>query len=202
MDQTADIFNRHLNKILDGGVSQADVAKMINLSPQHLSDLKCGRRPLSELVARRFGAAFNVDFRLLLNVSQIDYAASQPPANRTMLPLLVEPVEGDPVMHPKWDGAYAEVPSAASYKLKDALQPYVLQFCNVDYASRLHQNDHVLISQGPNELARIVVIKQKAKCFLARADNRTWIRLRDKKQLSIGCHVVGHCLAVLWSPLA
>jgi transcriptional regulator with XRE-family HTH domain len=47
-----------LEKLASKGFSQAQVAEVVGLTPQFLSDIKCGRRPLTDAVARRLSEHF------------------------------------------------------------------------------------------------------------------------------------------------
>ena len=50
------------------GLSQTQIAKRVGTPTQYVSDVKHGRRPLSELFARRLGEEFKVNFLWLLGV--------------------------------------------------------------------------------------------------------------------------------------
>ena len=55
-----------LEQLQKNGLTQAQIAAAVGLSPQFLSDVMKGRRPLTELVARRIGERFHVDYRRVL----------------------------------------------------------------------------------------------------------------------------------------
>jgi transcriptional regulator with XRE-family HTH domain len=51
--------------------TQQEIATRAGLTPQLLADLKQGRRPLTELVARRLADEYGVDFAWLLGRSDV-----------------------------------------------------------------------------------------------------------------------------------
>jgi transcriptional regulator with XRE-family HTH domain len=194
-----------IEQLIEQGFTQAQIAGAAGVSPQYLSDILCRRRPLTELVARRIGEKFPVDYRALLGPesrgSQSGLVSSPSSTAGEWLPVFPFPIEGDPLCHPRWDGTYVQVPAMAAPKLISAVHPYVLRFRNNDLERRLHKNDLVLISQSPKESAQIVVIKAQKKCLLCRRNGQSWVRVANKKVLTGACDVVGHCVGVLWSAL-
>lgn len=193
-----------LNQLRDRGLSQAAIAYEIGLTPQYLSDLKHGRRGLTELVARRLSERFHVDLDRLLERSTAPprSAAATLRERCEMLPILPHPVEGDPLEHPRWDGTFAHVPAVAWRLVAQARQPYVLRFGHNDVEGRLQRDDLVLISQTVSRTAEICVVRTGRKCFLARLQNDRWVRLANREVLPEDAEAVGHCLGILWSPLA
>jgi transcriptional regulator with XRE-family HTH domain len=194
-----------LDRLADQGLSQVDIAQSIGVAPQFLSDLKTGRRHLSELTARRLAAAFGVDHRSLMTTEP---GTSTPASVRRIvagsgdwLPVLPHPVECAPTAHPRWKGTYFHVPAIAGPALAKAVDPYVLRYANDDVTGRLHKGDCLLMSQRPNDKAEIVVIRSGNKCFLARRRNAEWVRVADGQLLGSQDPVVGHCLGIVWSSL-
>jgi len=187
------------------GVTQAKIAREIGVAPQFFCDLLRHRRPLTELIARRLGDYFKVDYRSLLtpqgSAPQAALASDTFVGSGTCLPILPHPVEGDPKLHRRWNGNYVQVPSVAMQKLVAATDPYVLRYGNPDTEDRLHAGDLVLISQSLNDTAQISVVKTGRKCSLCRRKNRRWVRLATGEALSSDAVVVGHCLGILWSTL-
>ncbi len=195
--------NTLLEQLANKGFTQAQVAEAVGLTPQFLSDIKMGRRPLTEQVARRVSERYQVELEWLMGREAGSLTSGMfgpPPESGQWLPVFPHPIEGEPQLHPAWEGSFVHVPAIATPKLAAALQPYVLRFRNSDVNGRLHKNDLVLISQSPNESAQIVVVRQGRKCFLARRKDRNWVRLANGKSLTARS-VVGHCLGVLWSAL-
>ena len=191
------------------GHKQQEIAAQAGLPVQQLSDIKHGRRKITELVARRLGHAFHVNFQWLTGSSDsmdppapVVALAATSSSGGIWLPLHPHPVEGDPRLVPDWDGSGTEVFAAALPKLAQAQWPYVLVFNHDDVEGRLRKGDRVLISQSVNPKAEISVIRQGRKCFLARPQaDGTWRRVANDVSLAASCRSVGHCLAVIWSPL-
>lgn len=200
-----DSFNEFIEQLIEQGFSQAEIAGAAGVSPQYLSDIRCFRRPLTELIARRIGERFSVDFRLLMGQEsrgpQPGLAAGPSTLAGEWLPVFPQPIEGDPIRHPRWEGTYVQVPAMAAPKLVGAVHPYVLRFRSDDIEGRLHKNDLVLISQRPKESAQIVVVRTGKKCFLCRRKAAEWLRVANGQVLTGACEVVGHCVGILWSAL-
>ncbi len=198
-------FNELIEQLIKQDFSQAQIAGAAGISPQYLSDIRCGRRPLTELVARRIGEKFLVDYRSLLGQEnrgpQPGLGSGPSTIAGEWLPVFPQPIEGDPIRHPRWEGTYVQVPTMAAPKLIGAVHPYVLRFRRNDIEGRLHRNDLVLISQSPKESAQIVVVRTGKKCFLCRRKGRRWVRVAERQVLLGAFDVVGHCVGVLWSAL-
>jgi hypothetical protein len=192
-----------LDELAKRGISQAQVAAGVGVTRQYLNDVVYSRRPLSELLARRIGEQFQVDFQWLLGRQSMPAKTATTGVGDTgvWLPVLPHPVEGNPRMHPRWEGTFLPVPPIALPTLAMAVDPYVLRFLQNDVERRLHKNDLVLVSQTPDEIASIVVVRAGKKCFLARRKGRDWVRLANGDVLDGDLPVVGHCIGVLWSSL-
>lgn len=193
-----------VDKLVDQGLSQAQIAGEIGIAPQYLSDILRDRRPMTELIARRIGEKFLVDYRGLLGQPTHEPHARlkmDPSSFAPWLPIFPHPIEGEPLCHPRWEGTLVQVPGIAASKLTGAVHPYVLRYRNNDVEGRLHKNDCVLISQRPKESAPIVVIKTGKKCFLCRRKGKSWFRVADGREITGVCEVVGHCVGILWSAL-
>jgi transcriptional regulator with XRE-family HTH domain len=207
VDPRSDLPTRRLKSVLEElaqqDISQAQVAAAVGISRQFLNDVLSARRPLSELLARRIEERFGFDFLWLLGRQSLapKAVALGSRASVVWLPVLPHPVEGDPRVHPRWDGTYIQVPPIALPILVRALSPYVLRFQENDVEHRLHKNDLALVSQTPDETAPIVVALTGKKCFLARRKAQKWIRLANGAVLGSDVTVVGHCLGILWSAL-
>ena len=192
------------------GLTQQRVAAQAGLPSQYLSDIKCGGRHMTELVARRLGEQFHVNYQWLLGTSPTmapTRAQAQSPDSSTgstakWLPLFPHPIEGEPRENPAWDGTGLEVAGAAAAKLSLATQPYVLRFGHDDPRGRLRQGDFILISQAPAQAAEISVVAYRKRLFLARAaEDGSWERVAKGKQLPPDCPIKGHCLGIVWSSL-
>ena len=200
-------FNDLLELLSTQGFTQAQIAAKAGLPPQYLSDIKRSRRPMTELVARRLGEAFEVNFQWLLGTSASmnpppSQSAAQPASGASWLPLFSHPIEGEPRAHPQWDGTGIEIAGAAAAKLLLAKRPYLLRFGRNDVRGRLRSGDLILISQVESEEAEIQVVRYRKKCFLARAnDDGSWTRVATGKPLDADCPVTGHCVGIVWSSL-
>lgn len=191
------------------GVPQREVAARTRVPTQYLSDVKHGRRPLTELFARRLNDEFGVDYLWLLGRNpatrtprfRVGLNTSEP--KRVWLPVFPHPVEGDPQAQSVWDGTAVEVAGAPAAQAALARDPYVLRFGVDDRKSRLRTNDLVLISQAVNPDAEVQVLKLEGKAFLARDTPTGWEPLSPRRTMSSGKPlVIGHALGILWGPLA
>lgn len=199
----------HLLDLLSGqGMTQVKVASKAGLPAQYLSDIKQGRRPMTELVARRLGEEFDVNFQWLLGTSGTmenpkPHSSASPTGSNLWIPLFPHPIAGEPRAHPDWDGAGVEVAGAAAARLLRAKFPYVLQYGHDDIEGRLQQGDLILVSQAPVGDTEISVISYRKKSFLARrSDKGGWIRVANGKELSADCPIAGHCIGIIWSSLS
>jgi len=211
----AGLATQRLNDLLEllagQELTQIQIASRAGLPPQYISDIKKGRRPMTELVARRLGDEFDVDYQWLLGTSgsmerpkprSAATSAATSFCSSSWLPLFPNPIEGEPRAHPGWDGAGIEVAGAAAAKLVVSILPYVLRFGRADIEGRLRKGDLILISQVSNDDAEIHVVRYRKKCFLARANEEGgWSRVADGNKLPGDCPVTGHCVGVVWSPL-
>ena len=198
-----------LTRLTQQGTSQQQAALRAGLPPQYLSDIKNGRRPMTELVARRIGQEFRVNYQWLLGLSEtiepviLRDSAPTPSGERSWLPVFSQPVSGDPQTLPQWDGTRLEISGAAATKLKLLKWPYVLRLGSDDLRGRLQKGDLVLISQSSTEQAEINVISYRQKLFLARRQSdETWERIAKGNKLTEVCSVAGYCVAILWSDLS
>ena len=185
------------------GLTQQQIAAKAGLPAQYLSDIKHGRRPMTELVARRLAQAFQVNFEWLLGSSDIqEVSLLRPRVGGAWLPLFSHPVTGDPQGDPGWTGAGVELSGAAAAKVSEAHLPYILQFGHDDVQGRLRAGDLILISQSSDASAAISVVRHQKKLFLARPQpNGTWKRVANGNSLPASCAVVGHCVGIVWSSL-
>ena len=211
MDEVAEVRGQRLaallQKLTEQGYTQQAVASQTGVPAQYLSDLKAGRRSLSELYARRLAEEFDVDHRWLLGETTDHEHAVVPGRGRAAersvwLPVFSDPIEGEPRSQPNWDGSSVEISGAAAAKVLLATQPYVLRFGASDHEGRLRKNDLVLISQAVVESANIHVLRAHRGRFLARrAENGIWIRLATKDALPATAVPVGHCVGIVWGLL-
>jgi transcriptional regulator with XRE-family HTH domain len=203
---------RRLNELLDlqqeRGLTQQQIARQANIPAPYLSDIKHDRRPLTELVARRLGQEFNVNYEWLLGQSdRMQRTSERPAASGTLwLPILPHPIEGDPRAQAIWDGTSIELTGIHEAKLAAAQSPYVLRFGRSDRAQRLRQGDLILMSQASEKSAEISVIKSGQNLYLARRAGNQWQRVAEGKGQSAllpsTVPSVGHCLGIIWGALS
>jgi hypothetical protein len=197
-------LNELLAQLAEKGVNQSAVARRAGMPVAFLSDLKRGQRQMTELIARRLGEEFNVDYGWLLGLtadSERPVFRSKAGGERTLVPLLDVPVAGDPRAHKRWKGAYVELVGIAAVKAAQSAQPYVLRFGNNDHAGRLKKGDHILVSQSASDSAELSVVVDGSKLFLARRQSGNWIRAATGQPIRGEGSVAGHCVGVIWAPL-
>jgi transcriptional regulator with XRE-family HTH domain len=200
-------FVEFLEFLSQQGYKQSQIAAKVGLPAQYISDIKCGRRPLTELVARRLGEQFDVGYEWLMGSSASmdsprSKAAVMPGGSGAWLPLFSDPIEGEPNKHPKWSGAGIEVTGVAAAKLPMTTLPYILKYGRNDREGRLKQGDFVLISQARFEDAEFQVVRYRRMSVLARAgENGGWIVAADGRELPSNSRVIGHCVGIVWAPL-
>jgi transcriptional regulator with XRE-family HTH domain len=187
------------------GISQAQVARRANVPPQYVSDVRNERRPLTELFARRLADEFGFNFQWLLGLEDSPERSvlSVPPSPREKfwLPMIGEPIAGEPREHPRWNGAYTELSGVAAAKAAQVVQPYVLQLGHGDREGRLRKGDCVLVSQATADNAKLSIVRCGKKILLARKKGAKWLRVATGEPLRGDCDVTGHCVGVVWSAL-
>jgi hypothetical protein len=185
-----------LHELSSQGYTQGEVAGKIGVPAQYHSDIKNGRRPVTELVARRLGEQFGRNYRWLLGSAELHQDA-----RRIGLPLFPHPIEGDPRSHPAWKGERVEVAGEAEPKVARAKDPYVVRFGHNDVQGRIWKGDLILVSQEPF-VATISIVKFRSKLFLARRrPDELWERVGNGASLPAKCPVVGHCIGIVWGSL-
>lgn len=200
-------FQELLASLERQGLKQKQVAARLQMPPQYISDVKVGRRQMTELFARRVGAEFDVDYLWLLANSQ----GREPPRMRSQeavsvarlwLPVLGRPTEGDPKLATQWDGTTIEIAGAAAAQAQAAVHPYVLRIDREDPKGELRTSDLVLVSQTENVHARIYVIQSGRQILLARQGSQfRWEPLIRERLASAEIRIVGACLGLIWRSL-
>jgi transcriptional regulator with XRE-family HTH domain len=196
---------------------QTDVAERLGVSPQYLSDVKRGRRPLSERIAWRIEDTFGVNHLWLLHGQGEAGEVTPPPrrvagarAERTALPVLPSLEWGDPRQSMKWRGLLMELGGPAAAASCRATDPYLL---HLDYdapKANLKENDLLLISQedepGDHEIVVLAQVERAEdgarSLLLARRDGETdFTALRPHARIKDDPQIVGLCLGVVWRSL-
>lgn len=196
-------------------LSQRSLAARLQLPAHYLSDYKHRNRQLTERVARRIEEQFGYPWGWLMGISDEGApAAIKIPEIPTdarggnFLPILAHPIQGEPRLHPKWDGSILELPPAALAQLPQATQPYILRFGADDRENRLRRGDLVLMSQAPPVQntgieSVIQVIRAGRGMYLARRRQEGWVHLAPAAHLSpTECYTVhGHAISIVWGRL-
>ena len=195
-----------LEQLAAHGVKQREMAFELHVPTQYLSDLKHGRRPISEQFARRFAETYRVSAAWLLHGEGArdlpDFAvASAQTAGACLLPVLSAPAQGDPRHSPHWDGSVLPISGAAAAAAERAKLPFVLRIGDDIPSGRLKRNDLVLCSQEPRVDAAMVIVRAKGKAVLAQVGGKD-----DFKTLSAGRPIpdaepIGYCVGVIWALL-
>ena len=183
------------------GITQREIAVRACVPTGYLSDVKMGRRGLTELFARRLQDEFGYDHQWLMGLSN----APQPPrfsGSVEGLPVLDQLIEGPPRTQTCWDGSVLELSGVGAERAAGAREPYAFKFSGQDRHARLQPTDLVLISQTANEAAQIHVVKLRGKLFLARRGSPgRWEALEPRRAVAAEAAVVGHCVGLLWGRL-
>jgi plasmid maintenance system antidote protein VapI len=202
-------FMKLLESLAVKGISQQAAAIRMQVPPQYISDVKSGRRAVTELFARRFGQEFGIDYNWLLgaetgiDVPMDSISAANPDTGKVRLPVLPHPVRGEPHTCATWDGTSVELAGTVAMKVLIADKPYVLRFGAIDRLGIILKNDLVLISQANNPKAKIHVLSQGTKMFLARRNpRRQWEPVFKSRMISDQpISLAGHCLGIVWRSL-
>ena len=211
-----DVCRQRLQELLDTlsaqGVTQQQVAIRAGVPPQYVSDVRCGRRGLTELFARRLGGEFGIDYQWLMGGKSPKDAPPlggkapgrvEPRASGLlMIPVLPALVQGEPRNSPLWDGSLFEVSGAAAAASGRARQPYVLRLGADDHDGRVRAGDLILICQEPSDSAEIGVIRLQDRLVLARRlASGGWRSMTTGRRLAGKVEPVGYCIALVWAPL-
>lgn len=191
------------------GLTQQAVAARAGVPSQYLSDVKNGRRLLSELLARRLNEEFGVDHVWLMTGEgtmtppRVPRAETRPQdAEVVMVPIVGQPIVGDPRISLAWDGSLVALTGPPAMKAKQASHAYILRLHHDDFTGRLRKGDLVLISQGNLEFGEIQVIQTRGLPVLARrGKGGAIIPLKNGKAIAAGATVLGTCVCIVWAAL-
>jgi transcriptional regulator with XRE-family HTH domain len=196
------------------GLTQQEIALRTKVPPQYLSDVKTGRRTLTELYARRLSEEFGVDHAWLLGRDERPIASraapTTPPAGTLLrLPVLSRPITGNPNSSGAWDGTYLELSGAAAAQAAAAESPYIWRFNGSDYGGRLRPGDLILVSQEGGRRAGVNLVRYPGGIAAARREKSgEWTLLtavqrpRDKLETVKSSELVGIVLGIVWGGTA
>ncbi len=200
-----------LAMLRESGVSQHDIGVRTGVGSQYVSDVKNGRRALTELFARRLADEFGVDSRWLLTgigvppMSTLDQVAGtrRGRSPTVVLPVLPELVDGNPRAAACWDGTMVElgIPAAVA-AVERAVDPYVLQLGHGDRDGRLRVRDLILISQAAEPEASLAVVRGDGFLRLVRCSRSgRWRDVENGDPLADNPEVIGRGIAIVWGSL-
>lgn len=198
----AERFEQLLAKLSQEGINQSRIAVRTGLPPQYISDVKMGRRTVTELFARRLADVFGVDYEWLIGKSASESVAAHSTAPITSLALVTAPIVGDPRDSKDWTGTYVDVTALIARRAEGAIAPYILKFGAVDRRGRIAKGDFLLMSQNPAGDAPIKVVQVGKTLYLARRVAGRWEPLaRALKPIAYDVDVVGECLGIVWGAM-
>jgi hypothetical protein len=188
------------------GLTQQQVAAGAMLNPQYLSDLKHGRRTLTELAARRLGEKYEVNHDWLLGLSAsrepTGFSSAFASGHTRWVPVFPHPVQGEPQSISDWDGTSVEVVGAAAAQVSHAIWPYAVRFNGTDSRGRLREGDLILITQAVSADAELSVVRHRGRQYIARRlEGGNWERVANGDELPGEAAVCGHCLGIIWGSL-
>ena len=194
-----------LRQLAERGTNQQQVARRLNVPPSYLSDVKLGRKSLSDTFARSFCNEFGVGLDWLLDGTgpQIkpQLASTASSAGPVLAPIFSQPIEGDPQRVGAWDGSRVELAGAAATRALRAHHPYVLRSPIDDKLGRIRQNDLILIDQNTTEPISLVVIRDRDNSLLARQTEKGYRSLEAGRAVRGKPSLIGVCLGIVWATL-
>ena len=194
-----------LQQLGQQGETQQRVAKRMGVPAQYLSDVKAGRRTLTELFARRFAEEFGVDYLWLLGMSDspqpVKASSTSVHCAVQAIPVFRDLITGDPYQHAAWDGSLIQICGLAAIKAQAAVLPYILRLESQDYLGRLQMGDLLLVAQDSNEDATIHILKQRGKLLLGRRSDGQWVRVVTGSPVSGAIESSGHIVGIVWGEI-
>jgi transcriptional regulator with XRE-family HTH domain len=204
-------LNVLLDRLQAQGITQREVGVRTGVGSQYVSDLRAGRRAVTELFARRMGEEFNFDFLwLLTGAGDLRRPSALDPGEATssrspgvvLLPLLRCPELGDPRATASWDGSLFELTGQPAAIAARAVNPYVLRLGHGDYGGQLQLGDLLLVSQAAEAQAPLAVVRQRDILSIARlTDGGKWRSLETGKLVPGSVEPVARCVGLVWRPL-
>lgn len=204
--ERAERLDAILRRLTKEGMTQRSVAAELNVPPNYLSDLRHGRRVITDQFCRTFAQVFQVRCAWLADgegpesVPQL----TTPPSSQgnLLLPVLQQPHVGDPEQCPSWDGSRVEVAGAAAAAAARAITPYLLRLSQTDGRNRLQPGDLLLVSQENDAQHEIAIARHRGTFVVVRQDSDGQrLSLANDKPLSGKIEIVGQCLGLVWAKL-
>lgn len=197
-----------LKRLLQQGMSQHEIAQRAEVPPQYLSDVKAGRKAVTELFARRLAERLGVDYQWLMQgrcvrVAPADrHAPGAGAVGGILVPVLDGPCLGAPQESTAWDGSVVELAGPAAVAARGAKNPYVLRLSTGSRAMQIPLGALLLASQGVDPSRKVAVLRTGDTLCLAQRDERdpdSWREVRAGKRLGGSVKVVGCILGVIWA---
>jgi len=195
-----------LERLAGRGIKQQKVAFELSIPTQYLSDLKHGRRTLSEQFARRFAEVYRVSAAWLLHgegpcdLPDLGAVPAQP-VGGCLLPVLSAPDQGDPRHSPHWDGGLVALSGAAAAAAERAKLPFVLRIGADIPSGRVRRNDLVLCCQELRNDAALVIVRAKGTAVLAEAAGKDGYKTLASGRSIPGAEPIGYCIGIVWAQL-
>lgn len=201
-----------LDKLTASGMSQAEIARRLNVPASYLSDVKNGYRTLTELFARRVGDEFGVDYVWLLDGAGNGEKPSMVPvsgrAGKLLLSVLSGPCIGDPAVSSASEGILQEVSGPAAVSAANADKPYLLRLGRDVHSLDLRVGDLLLMSQKVDGGQHGILVLQAASTPSADSGKLILVKRKGKEQFqeleqvrTLRGEVVGVCLGLAWRAL-
>jgi transcriptional regulator with XRE-family HTH domain len=193
-----------LQKLREQGLSQHEIAQRACVPSQYLSDVKTGRRVMTELFARRLAEEFGVDYLWLLEGrGNMTRPTVQGPAHArrgVLVPVLSEPFIGDPRSATTiWGGNLIELSGPAAALAEQCRHPYVLRLGQDAHDGSFKVGDQLLVSQTPEQDASVALLRVSDVLRLARRSGaRQWRDLLTGRKMPKPVDLAGRCVALIW----
>lgn len=190
--------------ILEEGISQVELAKRVGVKPQYLSDVKNGRKPLTDNFAYQLGRKMGKKWQVLLGVSPVPQHLVGNEGFLTIikLPVLSVPISGDPKKSKSWDSSFIEISGNVIPLIEQAENPYILRIPHTCTDDRLWPDDMVLIDQSPSNAAKYIIVENKGTLTLAKRTDEGIKNLADGTLLEEDeLQQIGHIVTILMGRL-
>lgn len=198
-------LDQSLQQLKEQGMPQQQVARQLSVPASYLSDVKHGRKTLTDQFARSFCNEFGVGLDWLLDGTGLQIkpqlASTASSASPVLVPIFSQPLEGDPQGVEAWDGSRVELAGAAATRALRARHPYILRSPIDDKLGRVRQDDLILVDQNTTELASLVIVRDRDKSILARQTEKGYRSLESGRAIRGKPSLIGLCVAIVWASL-